>query len=63
MPTRRIATATDLQDFAKAGKLNVKLDGLVIGKLEIESSLFSDPGEDYQKLFNNGQEIGYWPGY
>ncbi len=33
------------------------------GKLKLECSSFSDPGEDYTALSLEGKRITYWPGY
>ena len=33
------------------------------GKVHMECSSFTDPGEDYTALVVDGKRITYWPGY
>lgn len=33
------------------------------GEVELEESLFADPGDDYSALIVNNRQIAFWPGY
>jgi len=63
--------ACDIQvakDFARFNKLTVPVEDVEKAvangaKLEVEESLFGDPGDDYNKLLLDGVQVGFWEGY
>jgi len=70
MPQRIKGFSADVQLFGEMGHLNKThtieevLSEVNDGaKLEVETTLFNDPGEDYSALYLNDKRIGFWPGY
>lgn len=68
MPTRKPATVKDVESFNGYKKLNVSFEEAKrlaeSNQLTLEQSVFSDPGDDYNKLVSSdGRVVGFWPGY
>ena len=57
------ATLQQLKDFYRLSVTEEIQEAYDDGELVLETSLFSDPGEDYSALYIGNRQIKYWPGY
>lgn len=68
MPVTKQATVNDVESFARAEMLSILKEEAVklaeSGDLQITQSIFSDAGDDYNRLHTkDGKPVGYWAGY
>lgn len=68
MPTTKQATMYDVESFEGSRKLQVSKEEAAklveVGDLLLTQSVFSDQGEDFNRLHTKaGKLVGYWSGY